>query len=120
MMQVLPGSIPYEVCPSSPSLGAAHCYHGVFFGGPITNKGRCCWCGKEMDLPWSMNPEKMHGQYHCVRAVDRAVARGLLDKLSMAMGNPALDFSHTSIEEALIDEAVRRLAPQPTAQQVTP
>jgi hypothetical protein len=71
MLQVSPYSIPFETCSKSPEWPHGHCYHGIFHGGPITNTGRCCWCGEDKELPWSMNPEKGHGQHHPQRAADR-------------------------------------------------
>ena len=74
MLQSPPNLFPFEPCPKSPEWPhGGHCYHGIFFGGPITNLGRCCWCGEDKKLPWSMNPEQTHGQYHPQRAADRGI-----------------------------------------------
>lgn len=67
MLQVSAQSIPFERCEKSPTYPFGHCFHGVFYGGPITNTARCCWCGKMQEMPWSYNPEPLHGPHHPMR-----------------------------------------------------
>lgn len=74
MFAVVGPTIDFERCSRSPEYPHGHCYHGVFFGGPITSKGRCCWCGEDKDLPWGMSPERSHGEHHPVRAADRGAS----------------------------------------------